>query len=66
VVYKEDIGHVYQVINTVYKEWEDNPNFGTNLTTTPSAMRVSNLGAHGVEICIRGYTRPGEQWGLTG
>ena len=66
VAYKEDISHVYQVINGVCKELKDDPAFGTNLTTTPSAMRVSDLGAHGVDICIRGYTKPGEQWGLTG
>jgi small conductance mechanosensitive channel len=66
VAYKEDISHVYQVINGVCQELKDDPNFGTNLTTTPSAMRVSDLGDHGVDICIRGYTKPGEQWGLTG
>ena len=66
VAYKEDISNVYQVINEVCQELKDDPDFGTNLTTTPTAMRVSDLGAHGVDICIRGYTKPGEQWGLTG
>ena len=66
VAYKEDISHVYQVINGVCQELKDDPDFGMNLTTTPSAMRVSDLGDHGVDICIRGYTKPGEQWGLTG
>ena len=66
VAYKEDISHVYEVLNGVCQELKDDPAFGTNLTTTPSAMRVSDLGAHGVDICIRGYTKPGEQWGLTG
>jgi small conductance mechanosensitive channel len=66
VAYKEDISHVYQVINGVCKELKDDPDYGTNLTSTPSAMRVSDLGDHGVDICIRGYTKPGEQWGLTG
>ena len=66
VAYKEDIGHVYQVINRVCQELKDDPDFGTNLTTIPSAIRVSDLGNHGVDICIRGFTKPGEQWGLTG
>ncbi len=66
VAYKEDISHVYQVINEVCEEMKDDPDFGTKLTTTPSAMRVSDLGDHGVDICIRGYTKPGAQWGLTG
>ena len=66
VAYKEDIAHVYEVIDGVCQELKDDPNFGKNLTTTPSAMRVSDLGDNGVDICIRGYTKPGEQWGLTG
>ena len=66
VAYKEDISHVYQVINMVCQELKVDPDFGTNLTTIPSAIRVSDLGTHGVDICIRGFTKPGEQWGLTG
>ncbi len=66
VAYKEDISHVYQVLDGVCQELKDDPDFGKNLTTTPSAMRVSDLGDNGVDICIRGYTKPGEQWGLTG
>ena len=66
VAYKEDISHVYQVIDEVCQELKDDPDFGTNLTTAPSAMRVTELGDHGVDICIRGLTKPGEQWGLTG
>ena len=66
VAYKEDISHVYQVINEVCQELKDDSDFGNNLTSVPSAMRVSNLGDHGVDICIRGYTKPGEQWGLAG
>ncbi len=66
VAYKEDISHVYAVINEVCQDLKDDPDFGKNLTTTPSAMRVSDLGDHGVDICIRGYTKVGEQWGLAG
>ncbi len=66
VAYKEDIDHVYQVIDKICQDIKNDPEFGRNLTTTPSAMRVSDLGDHGVDICIRGHTKPGEQWGLTG
>lgn len=66
VAYKEDISRVYAVIDEVCQELRDDPDWGKGLTTTPNAMRVSNLGDHGVDICIRGYTKPGEQWGLTG
>jgi small-conductance mechanosensitive channel len=66
VAYKEDINHVYQVINEVCQKLKDDPEFGRDLTTIPSAMRVSDLGDHGVDICIRGLTKPGQQWELTG
>ncbi|MCG6888352.1 MAG: mechanosensitive ion channel family protein [Gammaproteobacteria bacterium] len=66
VAYKEDIGKVYKVIDEVCQGLQDDPEFGILLTTTPSAMRVSDLGDHGVDICIRGDTKPGEQWALTG
>jgi small-conductance mechanosensitive channel len=66
VAYKEDISHVYQVIDEICQGLKDDPEFGLNLTTTPVAMRVSDLGDHGVDICIRGDTKPGEQWALTG
>jgi small-conductance mechanosensitive channel len=66
VAYKEDIDHVYQVIDKICQDMKNDPEFGRNLTTTPAAMRVSDLGDHGVDISIRGDTKPGEQWGLTG
>jgi small conductance mechanosensitive channel len=66
VAYKEDIDHVYQIIDKICQGMKNDPEFGRNLTTTPAAMRVSDLGDHGVDICIRGDTKPGEQWGLTG
>lgn len=66
VAYKEDIAHVYRVIDEVCQGLKDDPEFGCHLTTTPKAMRVSDLGDHGLDICIRGDTEPGEQWSLTG
>mgnify|MGYP006219335837 FL=1 len=66
VAYKEDIDHVYQVINKTCQDMKNDPEYGQNMTTIPAAMRVSDLGDHGVDICIRGDTKPGEQWGLTG
>lgn len=66
VAYKENIDRVYRVIDEICQELKDDPEFGKYLTTTPTAMRVSDLGDHGVDICIRGDTEPGEQWGLTG
>ncbi|MGK0223129.1 MAG: small-conductance mechanosensitive channel [Limisphaerales bacterium] len=66
VAYKENIDRVYRVIDEICQELKDDPEFGKYLTSTPTAMRVSDLGDHGVDICIRGDTKPGEQWSLTG
>jgi small-conductance mechanosensitive channel len=66
VAYKENIDRVYRVIDEICQELKDDPEFGKYLTSTPTAMRVSDLGDHGVDICIRGDTEPGEQWSLTG
>lgn len=66
VAYKEDISRVYAVIDEICRELKGDPAWGDDLTTTPTAMRVGELGDHGVGIVIRGYTKPGAQWGLTG
>jgi small conductance mechanosensitive channel len=66
VAYKENLDHVYAVINDVCQGLKDDPDWGENMTSTPSAIRVSDLGTHGVDICIRGYTKAGQQWALTG
>lgn len=66
VAYKEDLNHVYAVIDKICQELKDDPAWGDDLTTTPAAMRVGNLGDHGVDVVIRGFTKAGAQWGLTG
>ena len=66
VAYKENLENVYAVINEVCQQVKDDPEWGKDMTSTPSAIRVSDLGSHGVDICIRGYTKAGMQWGLTG
>ncbi|MFC2014380.1 mechanosensitive ion channel family protein [Chloroflexota bacterium] len=66
VAYKEDLSHVYQVINELGERLKEDPEFGPRLTSTPAVVRVAGLGDHGVDICIRAYTKVGEQWGLTG
>ena len=66
VAYKEDLDHVISIIDDIGQEFKDDDNWSELMTTAPAVVRVSDLGNHGVEILIRGYTKPGEQWGLTG
>ncbi len=66
VAYKEDIDRVISVINDVGRRFKEDAEWSEKLTSAPAVTRVSDLGDHGVEILIRGYTKPGEQWALTG
>jgi len=66
VAYKENLEHVYSVINGVCQELKDDPDWGPNLTDTPSVIRVGDLGDHGVTLTVRGFTKAGTHWGLAG
>lgn len=66
VAYKEDLNRVYTVIDEICQGLKDDPVWGDDLTTTPAAMRVGDLGDNGVDVIIRGFTKAGAQWGLTG
>jgi small conductance mechanosensitive channel len=45
---------------------KDDPTFGENLITVPTAQRVDRLGDHGVIIKVLGDTKPMQQWALMG
>jgi len=66
VAYKEDLNHIFSIINEVGQEFKEDAAWSENLLSAPTVVRVSDLGDNGVEILIRGYTKPGEQWALTG
>jgi small-conductance mechanosensitive channel len=66
VAYKENLDQVYAVTNEVCQGLKDDPEWGGNLLTTPAVVRVGNLGDHGVGIVIRGDTKAGYHWALTG
>jgi small conductance mechanosensitive channel len=66
VAYKENLDHVFAVINQLCQEFKDDPTWGPDMLTTPHVERVDNLGDHGIEIKILGDTKPIRQWALTG
>jgi small-conductance mechanosensitive channel len=66
VAYKENLNHVFRVINQVCQEFKDDPAWGPDMLTTPHVERVDNLGDNGIEIKILGETKPIRQWALTG
>ncbi len=66
VAYKENLNHVFSVINQVCQEFKDDPAWGSDMLTTPHVERVDNLGDNGIEIKILGDTKPIRQWALMG
>ncbi len=66
VAYKENINHVFGVINKVCQEFKDDPDWGKDMLNTPHVERVDNLGDRGIEIKILGDTKPIRQWALMG
>ena len=66
VAYKEHLDRVYEVLNEVCQDLKDDPEWGGNLLTTPAVVRVGALNDNGVGIVIRGDTKTGQHWSLTG
>jgi small conductance mechanosensitive channel len=66
VGYGEDLERVFGVINEVCQQLKEDSEMGGNLLTIPQAVRVDNLGDHGIEIKILADTRPAQQWALMG
>ena len=66
VAYKENLNHVFSVINKVCQEFKDDPDWDKDMLNTPHVERVDNLGDSGIEIKILGDTKPIRQWALMG
>jgi len=66
VAYKENLDHVFSVINEVGQQMLDDPDWGQDLLTVPKVERVHELGESGVEIKIMADTKPMQQWALAG
>jgi small conductance mechanosensitive channel len=66
VSYNENLDKVIHVINEICQQFKDDPDWGSDLLTTPKVERVNNLGDSGIDIKILGDTKPGRQFALTG
>jgi len=66
VGYGEDLDRVIGVINAVCQGIAEDPKWKPDLITTPAVVRVSNLGDSGIDITVRGDTKPACQWGIAG
>ena len=66
VAYKENVNDVWSLLDEICQEFKNDPAWGSELLTTPSVVRVDNLGDSAVELKIMGDVKPGQQWALTG
>lgn len=66
VAYKEGLDKVFKIINEVCQELRNDSEWGERLLDVPSVVRVGDLGDNGVDIIVRGSTKAGAHWGLTG
>lgn len=66
VGYGEDLDRVIAVINDECEQMKADPAWNELLINTPSAVRVDNLGASGIEIKVMGDTKPMSRVGAMG
>jgi small-conductance mechanosensitive channel len=66
VGYNENLKHVIDIINEICQEMAKDPQWKDDFITTPSVLRVDNLGDSGIDIKILGDTKPAKQWAITG
>ncbi|NQT71539.1 MAG: mechanosensitive ion channel family protein [Chloroflexi bacterium] len=66
VAYKENVNDVWRLLDEICQEFKNDPDWGPQMLTTPSVVRVDNLGDSAVELKIMGDIKPGQQWALTG
>ena len=66
VGYGENLKRVIDIINKVCQEMAEDPQWKDDFISTPSALRVDNLGDSGIDIKILGDTKPSRQWPVMG
>jgi len=66
VGYGENLKHVIDIINKICQEMAKDPQWKDDFITTPSVLRVDNLGDSGIDIKILGDTKPAKQWAIMG
>lgn len=66
VAYGEDLDRVIAVLNRIGKELGEDAVFGRLITVAPQVLYVEKLGDSGIDIKIKGETKPSQQWAVTG
>jgi small conductance mechanosensitive channel len=66
VGYGENLNQVIDTVNSICQEMASDPQWKDDFISTPSVLRVDNLGDSGIDIKILGDTQPSRQWALMG
>jgi len=66
VGYGENLKHAIDTINKICQEMAEDPQWKEDFISTPSVLRVDNLGDSGIDLKILGDTKPSRQWALMG
>jgi len=66
VGYGENLDRVIATINRVCQEMAKDPKWKEDFISTPTVLRIDNLGDSGIDIKILGDTKPARQWDIMG
>ena len=66
VGYGENLGKVIEIMNRICQEIAEDPKWKEDFISTPTVLRVDNLGDSGIDIKILGDTKPARQWDIMG
>jgi len=66
VGYGENLDKVIETINRICQEMAEDPEWKEDFISTPTVLRVDNLGDSGIDIKILGDTKPSRQWDIMG
>jgi small conductance mechanosensitive channel len=66
VGYGEDLKRVIDTANKICQEMAEDPQWKDDFISTPSVLRVDNLGDSGIDIKILGDTKPSRHWPVMG
>lgn len=66
VGYGENLDRVIEIVNRICQEMAQDPKWKEDFISTPTVLRVDNLGDSGIDIKILGDTKPARQWDIMG
>lgn len=66
VGYGENLDKVIETINRICQEMVEDPKWKEDFISTPTVLRVDNLGDSGIDIKILEDTKPARQWDIMG